>query len=190
MSRLVLNSADLMKYTIGSYLDNNTKKELLLCNKASYGIMKDQILINLNVGKSIRYVLDEDYRARIHKSYKANQLCLSFNCPCDTYEIDQYLRKRLPWIMEIIKDNNGGRLPSSPAEIIIHMLFTKNNIISDNHDVIGIIKNVHTLDLTSTKIIDVSALGGVHTLNLIGTDVTDISALDNVKQLYLQDAQL
>jgi hypothetical protein len=40
-----------------------------------------------------------------------------------------------------------------------------------------------SLDLSETKVTDVSALGAVHTLNLTHTDITDISMLDNVYDL-------
>src|SRR5271170_4005462 len=49
---------------------------------------------------------------------------------------------------------------------------------------------VHTLDLSGTDVINVSALGKVHTLYLIGTQVTDVSALGNVHTLNLSDTEV
>lgn len=50
---------------------------------------------------------------------------------------------------------------------------------------IHMLKNAHTLDLSDTNVIDVSALGRVHTLNLSNTNVKDVSMLGNVKDLNL-----
>jgi hypothetical protein len=41
------------------------------------------------------------------------------------------------------------------------------------------------LDLSSTKVVDVSVLGNVHTLDLSSTKVVDVSALGNVHKLNL-----
>src|SRR5208282_3557439 len=49
---------------------------------------------------------------------------------------------------------------------------------------------VHTLDLYGTQVTDVSALGNVHTLNLSHTKVTDVSALGKVHTLDLSDTQV
>ena len=43
---------------------------------------------------------------------------------------------------------------------------------------------VHTLDLSCTKVVDVSALGNVHTLNLSCTEVTDVRAHKTKKRTY------
>jgi len=50
--------------------------------------------------------------------------------------------------------------------------------------------NVHTLDLSSTNVEDVSALGNVHTLNLSYTNVVDISALGNVHTLNVSNTNV
>jgi len=48
-----------------------------------------------------------------------------------------------------------------------------------------LVVNVHTLDLSNTPVVDVSALGRVHTLSLWGTPVVDVSALGRVHTLNL-----
>src|SRR5208282_5602179 len=50
--------------------------------------------------------------------------------------------------------------------------------------------NVHTLDLSDTEVTDVSALGNVHTLDLSVTKVTDVSALGKVHTLDLTDTKI
>ena len=54
--------------------------------------------------------------------------------------------------------------------------------------------NVHTLDLSSTKVTDfgAAALGNVHTLNLSSTKVTDVGAatLGNVHTLDLRGTKV
>jgi len=47
------------------------------------------------------------------------------------------------------------------------------------------LRNVHTLNLCGTKVVNVSALGNVHTLNLCKTKVVNVSALGNVHTLNL-----
>jgi len=48
-----------------------------------------------------------------------------------------------------------------------------------------LVANVHTLNLSYTPVVDVSALGRVHTLYLSCTSVVDVSALGRVHSLYL-----
>lgn len=50
---------------------------------------------------------------------------------------------------------------------------------------VHMLKDAHTLDLSETNVIDVSALESVHTLDLSGTNVEDVSMLGNVKYLNL-----
>src|ERR1700722_3736766 len=56
---------------------------------------------------------------------------------------------------------------------------------NDTLEYISLFTRVHTLDLSWTKVSDVSMLGHVHTLNLRGTKVSDVSALVSVHTLYL-----
>ena len=57
-------------------------------------------------------------------------------------------------------------------------------------DYMKYIDNVHTLDLSYTKVTDVSMLGRVHRLDLSCTQVTDVSMLGGVHTLYLNGTQV
>jgi hypothetical protein len=50
--------------------------------------------------------------------------------------------------------------------------------------------NVHTLDLSYTKVTDVSMLGNVHTLDLEGCEVKGLASLGNVHTLNLIETQV
>ena len=64
----------------------------------------------------------------------------------------------------------------------VHALNLSYTKVSD----VSKLGGVHTLDLCGTQVIDVSKLGAVHTLNLRGTQVTDVSALGSVHTDYAQ----
>lgn len=60
-----------------------------------------------------------------------------------------------------------------------------NTRISD----VSMLGNVHTLILSKTKISDISMLGNVHTLDLSWTEISDISVLKNVHTLSIVNCQ-
>ena len=68
----------------------------------------------------------------------------------------------------------------------VHTLDLRSTQVTD----VSALGRVHTLDLRSTQVTDVSALGSVHTLNLRNTQVIDVSALGNVHTLDLRDTQV
>ena len=80
--------------------------------------------------------------------------------------------------------------------LIFFLEYSFKNISIKNPDVIDYLiseniekfklNRIHTLNLSGTKIMDVSALGNVHTLDLSYTKVTDISAHSNVHTLDLR----
>src|SRR5690348_14458069 len=59
----------------------------------------------------------------------------------------------------------------------------KINYVFIDLTILSYFQNLKDLNLSYTKIEDVSMLGNVHTLNLSHTDVTDVSMLGNVYNL-------
>ena len=55
---------------------------------------------------------------------------------------------------------------------------------------VSMLGNVHKLNLSNTQVTDVSMLGNVHKLNLSNTQVTDVSMLGNVHTLDLCNTQV
>ena len=68
----------------------------------------------------------------------------------------------------------------------IHTLDLSYTRVTD----VSMLGHVHTLYLFNTRVTDVSALGNVHTLHLGGTSVTDVSALGHVHTLYLYNCRV
>jgi len=68
-----------------------------------------------------------------------------------------------------------------------HFLPDFTNIKLENNTLcyLNLFTKVHTLNLSRTKVTDVSALGRVHTLDLSYTEVTNVSALGRVHTLDL-----
>lgn len=63
----------------------------------------------------------------------------------------------------------------------VHTLRLSKTTIVD----VSALGGVRALDLSFARVSDVSALGSVHELNLYGTDVSDVSALGSVRELNL-----
>ena len=122
---------------------------------------------------SVRYITDESYR--------------------DQETIN---KNRIPWLISLdlsisqdLRWQLGSSAPSDINEAEI-CNFLENNSIYEvnlkNRPLSTIkIKDVNTLNLSRTGVVDVSALGRVHTLDLSYTEVEDVRALGRVHTLNL-----
>lgn len=200
-SNKVLSSADLMRYGIGPYLDNNDKKALVQCNRQMHRFMRDQILINFDLKHSLKYIFDEGYRQIIDMRYKPNRLCFTFsyirgdlsdtgsmitdNDEVDNHlaDVDNYIRDNFPTITTLV--NNTINQYGNITECVVESLFKRDTPISMRYNAHDLIKNAYSANFMFTNISDASAFGNIRVLNLAYSRVTDLSALCNVYSLNI-----
>lgn len=196
----VISSSDLMKYTICSYLENNDKINLHLCNKTLNLSIKNDVLIHLTTRNSLKYILDEKYRKKINNMYKREQLCLSLfykdwdNVCMENYDIyenpkQHYVKKQLsddfiintfPSLVKFVEgEYNEDR--TNMAGYIIECLFKENNYFSNKYNVLEILEGIHFLDLSRARINTASKIPNIHTVILTQSTIYDVSALHDKK---------
>ena len=196
----VISSSDLMKYTICSYLENNDKINLHLCNKTLNLSLKNDILMHLTTRNSLKYILDENYRKKINNMYKRKQLCLSLfykewdNVCMENYDIyehpkqhyvkkqlsDDFIIKTFPSLVKFVEGKYNEDC-TSMAGYIIECLFKENNYFSNKYNVLEILEGIHFLDLSKSRIQNASRIPNIHTVILTQSTISDVSALHDKK---------
>lgn len=201
VSKIVLSNADLVKYIIAPYLNNNDMRNFYSCNRLLRSLLKPQSIVEIDVYHSYKYLLDAQYRTRINTTIGVNRLSINFpiytGCGLEDKIEEQIIRPYL--YSKGYSDSYIIRNQLARAVLNFDKQFVDITVLKDVRELtlvgkkrnaidVSSLGGIHTLCLSGcNKLIGITALGRVHTLNLSCTNVTDedLKALGQVHTLNL-----
>jgi len=176
---------------INNYLSNRTKLNLKNSNKLIYGIIKPSTIYSLDKYYSLKYMYSKNFYQYVNKRI-GSQIDLNLS-GYDKYSTEFFTNLSYKFIscciINNISTNNLIKLNLMGTNIsnlnIDHLINIKNLDLSYTKiQNVSKLANVYDLNLNTTYVNDVTGLK-CHKLNLNYTKVTDVNCLIYTKILYI-----